>query len=69
MTYEEAKTYLLKTIEFNPSDVEAYKLLTKICLKNGEAEEILQGYRGYNSMSANEKAKMILPYINTTLLF
>ena len=33
-----------------------------------EAEEILQGYRGYNSMSANEKAKMILPYINTTLL-
>ena len=42
MTYEEAKTYLLKTIEFNPSDVEAYKLLTKICLKNDEAEEILQ---------------------------
>nr|DAZ32537.1 MAG TPA: large terminase [Caudoviricetes sp.] len=33
-----------------------------------EAEEILQGYRGYSSLSANEKAKMILPYINTTLL-
>ena len=33
-----------------------------------EAEEILQGYRGYNSMSTNEKTKLILPYINTTLL-
>lgn len=33
-----------------------------------EAEEILQGYRGYNSLSTAEKTKMILPYINTTLL-
>jgi hypothetical protein len=33
-----------------------------------EAEEILQDYRGYQSLSANEKSKLLLPYINTTLL-
>lgn len=33
-----------------------------------EAEEILQGYRGYSSLNSNEKSKMLLPYINTTLL-
>ena len=39
---EEAKEYLLKTLEYNSSDIEAYKLLTKICLKSGETEEILE---------------------------
>lgn len=38
---EEAKDYLLKTIEYNHTDIEAYKLLTKICLKLGETEEII----------------------------
>ena len=33
-----------------------------------ESEEILPGYRGYNSLNSNEKSKMLLPYINTTLL-
>lgn len=38
---EEAKDYLLKTIECNDSDIEAYKLLTKIYLREHEAEEII----------------------------
>ena len=33
---------MLKTIQYNSSDIEAYKLLTKICLKAGETEEILE---------------------------
>ena len=38
---EEAKEYLLKTIQYNDMDIEAYKLLTKICLKQQETEEII----------------------------
>lgn len=37
----EAKEYLIKTIECNKQDIEAYKLLTKICLKESESEEII----------------------------
>ena len=39
--YEEAKDYLLKTIQYNTKDVEAYKLLTKLLVKNDEIEEII----------------------------
>ena len=39
---EEAKEYLNKTIECNSNDIEAFKLLTKICLSEGNAEEILE---------------------------
>ena len=38
---EEARGYLLKTIEYNYMDIEAYKLLTKICIKENEIEEII----------------------------
>ena len=38
---ELAREYLLKTIEYNDSDIEAYKLLTKICIKENEMEEII----------------------------
>ena len=31
-----------KTIQYNPADYEAYKLLVKICLKNNETEEVLE---------------------------
>lgn len=37
---EEAKDYLMKTIQHNELDIEAYKLLTKICLRQNEIEEI-----------------------------
>ena len=33
-----------------------------------EAEETLKNIRGYNSMAANEKIKLQMPYIHTTLL-
>lgn len=33
-----------------------------------EAEEILQEYRGYSSLSVQNKVKLQMPYINTTLL-
>ena len=38
---EEAKDYLLKTIQYNNQDIEAYKLLTKIYIKDKEFEEII----------------------------
>ena len=38
---EEAKDYLLKTIQYNDQDIEAYKLLTKILIKENEIEEII----------------------------
>ena len=38
---EEAKEYLLKTVKCNDRDIEAYKLLTKICIKQNEIEEII----------------------------
>lgn len=38
---ELAKDYLLKTIHYNETDIEAYKLLTKICIRNSEFEEII----------------------------
>lgn len=40
--YEEARRYLFKTIEYNETDFEAYKLLTKICIKENEIEEIIE---------------------------
>lgn len=39
--FEEAKDYLLKTIQYNNQDIEAYKLLTKILVKNEEIEEVI----------------------------
>lgn len=39
--FEEARRYLLKTIEYNYMDIEAYKLLVKICVKENEIEEII----------------------------
>ena len=38
---DEAMRYLLKTIEFNDTDIESYKLLTKLCLKEDRVEEII----------------------------
>ena len=38
---DDAKNYLLKTIEYNNYDIEAYKLLTKIYIKQNEIEEII----------------------------
>ncbi len=38
---DDAKEYLLKTIEYNKLDIEAYKLLTKICIHKEETEEII----------------------------
>lgn len=38
---DEAKEYLLKTIHYNDRDIEAYGLLTKICLQQNNAEEII----------------------------
>lgn len=38
---DEAMRYLLKTIEFNDADIESYKLLTKLCLKEEKVEEII----------------------------
>ena len=38
---DEAKEYLHKTIEYNNTDIEAYKLLTKIYLRQSEHEEII----------------------------
>lgn len=38
---EQAREYLLKTIEYNNMDIEAYKLLTKILIKENEIEEII----------------------------
>ena len=35
------KNIFLKTIEYNKQDTEAYKLLTKICIKENEIEEII----------------------------
>ena len=42
MNYQEAKEYLLKTIEHNFYDIEAYKLLVKISLKDGAVDDILE---------------------------
>lgn len=39
--FEEAKDYLLKTIEYNKYDFEAYKLLTKILIQQNEIDEII----------------------------
>lgn len=38
---EDAKYYLQKTVECNETDIEAYKLLTKVCMKLNETEEII----------------------------
>ena len=40
--YDEAKEYLLKTIEYNKTDIEAYKLLTKLLIRKNEVEEIIE---------------------------
>lgn len=39
--FDEAKEYLIKTIQYNDMDIDAYKLLTKICIKQNETEEII----------------------------
>lgn len=39
--FEQAREYLLKTIEYNNSDIETYKLLTKLYIKENELEEII----------------------------
>ena len=39
-----------------------------LLVSESEAEEILQDYRGYNSLSQSDKVKLQLPYIHTTLL-
>ena len=39
--YEEAKENLRQTIFYNNFDIGAYELLTKICLKQGETEDII----------------------------
>ena len=38
---EEAKDYLLKTIQYNAQDIDAYKLLVKIYIREGEIEEAI----------------------------
>lgn len=38
---EEAKDYLLKTIQYNNQDIDAYKLLVKIYIREGEIEEAI----------------------------
>ena len=39
--FEEAKEKLEQTIHYNDMDIDAYELLTKVCLKQGEAEDII----------------------------
>lgn len=39
--WEDAKDYLLKTIRYNKNDIEAYKLLTQLYLKENQADEII----------------------------
>ena len=38
---EQAKKYLKKTIRYNEYDIDAYKLLTKLCVKENEIEDII----------------------------
>ena len=38
---EQAKRYLRKTIQYNDSDIDAYKLLTKLCIKENDIEDII----------------------------
>ena len=53
---EEAKEYLQKTIEYNSFDIEAYKLLTKISIKDGAIDEILETL--HSAVNKNENGDL-----------